>query len=117
MAHVCNSPATMLVKDLEPPIATGVTRSAYVLSPTCPCPLAPQQYAVPTDVREQVCESPAPRLVKALAGNWVDVGEAVIVEDGTEVGDALAVAVLEVVGVGVEVVDGDGVALEVLDAV
>jgi hypothetical protein len=55
--------------------------------------------------------------VKALAGNWVDVGEAVIVEDGTEVGDALAVAVLEVVGVGVEVVDGDGVALEVLDAV
>ena len=48
----------------------------------------------------------------------VGVGvETVIVEDGTEVGDALAVAVLEVVGVGVEVVDGDGVALEVLDAV
>ena len=52
-----------------------------------------------------------------VAPAWAGVGETVIVEDGKEVVDALAVAVLEVVGVGVEVVDGDGVALEVLDAV
>lgn len=52
-----------------------------------------------------------------MAGNWVDVGETVIVEDGAEVGDGVAVAVLAEVGVCEEVVDGDGVALEVLDAV